>query len=607
MDNNTVCINPLGIIDVSSRVECVTSTANDTKKRQHVQEKETPSNKAAEVTMSDIIGEFGFFQLSLTLITFVRYIVLAMMTNTGPLIAPSVDFSCDLPDSIEVSIPPNTTINNLLKNKCTLDLKNGQKYDCVQWNYDKSRYGITLTDTFDLVCDREWLRSAFQSTISFGIVMAAVVWGSVSDKNGRKFTVKITFVLSLISGTVSYFAGSLSLYAISRSVCSFSDLGLVVSLSTTIVETLGNKFRGPVCIIVYTGWAFGVMIMPWLTEYFKDFRQLMLFTVVLHICTLPWLMTMGESVRWLLVNGKIEESRKELKRITRWNLRGDESSLMEVDKKFEQLKKKFVLLEEKRNKIKPTQTLSEHKSSHFLRRIFSNCSNIINALFGGITKVAELFQTKELGRTTVTIIWITFNCELLYMLFIIINSDIGDNVKMNYAIGGIMETLATVFSLIIIGKVTRKLSIVVNILTVSSLCLVFAFTHSHPIAAVYMLNSTKLAISILSSILYVTTTEIFPTNLRQTGFGLTGTISSLGAVVAPFFRTELSELIGMRQVLIIVSMMPLTAVIIIPLFLRETKGVELPDNVDDIRYDELDVDHNRYSNNNDKVKETIQN
>lgn len=565
---------------------------------------ESPHDKPIDtnpdaLTLSDLIGEYGLYQLSLTLITFIRYVYVAMMTNTGPLIAPWVEFSCIPPANLSASglsiiKQGNITISDHLKGKCSLKLSDGSEFKCSSWSYNLTEHGTTLTDSFDLVCDRDWLRSTFQGTVSIGVVVAAVLWGTFSDRHGRNLAVKVSYFCSLLSGYASYLASNLLVFTVSRAICTFSDIGLVVSLSTIIVETLGNKYRGAVCIIVYTGWAVGVMVMPWLTEYFRDFRLLMLFMIVYHIMTLPWLLTIKESVRWSLVNGYINEAGEELKRISRWNLKGDKRSIAELESKFEVLKTKYVVPGGRR-RIQREMEMTN----------MSRAQVLYESTFGGFSKIKEVFQTRELTTTTTTLIWLTFNSELIYMLLILINSDVGDNVKLNYIIGGIMEIVATVLSIVLISYVTRRLSLISTFMTISCLCFAFSFKHGDPVVSVWLLSASKLAISNLSSLIYVTTTESFPTDLRQTGFGTVGTFGSLGAVVAPFIREELVNLIGMSYVMLIIVVSASSAALIIPFLLRETKGVELADGVDDFETDNFDSNLRRRGSSISKWNPTI--
>jgi len=533
--------------------------------------------------LATLIGEFGNYQLSLSVFSFIRYVCVAMMTNTGPLIAPTLDFRCQPPGSM---LNSNHLANLTVRNECFYTTTNGSdssEQKCLTWNYNTTEYGTTLTDTFNLVCDRDWLRSLFQSTVSVGVVVASILFGSFSDQHGRKATLNICYVISLLAGSFSIYAPTFMSYAISRAICSMSDLGIVGSLYTIIVETLGNKHRGTVCIIVYTGWSVGVMIMPWITGYYNNFRHVMMFTVACHLLTLPWMFTVGESIRWLLINGKVEEAEKEIKRIHGWNSFGrrsdDRKSFARIRISFNQMKLKYIAIAERKRLADKSSTLA---SNGFMLAIRS--------LFGGFRKVCQIFRSKELVVTTVTIIWITFNSELMYMLFIMINSDVGDNAKLNYAIGGLMETLATLIAIVLISKFTRRCSLTTTLLIISCSILGLSFTHHHSTLSILVLNFTKLAVSTLSSLIFVVSTELFPTDLRQTGIGLASTLGSCGAVVAPFIRKELTDMIGMTNVLLLLFFFPLSAATLVPFFLRETKDAELPDDIDEITAEEEILD-----------------
>lgn len=526
-----------------------------------------------DVTISDIIGQFGIYQLSLSILTFVRFINVALMTNAGPLIAPDMNYWCCIPDTMipQVVKAKNLTLEEYLNKKCKLDMVGNEQYACSNWTFDASSTGTTLTNAFSLVCERDYLRDTFQSVISIGVVVGSVVWGSFSDRHGRYMATKVSFLCSLISGLVSCMAKDLLTYTIARSICSFGDLGLVASLSTMLLETIGKKYRGPVCIVVYTGWAVGVMIMPWITEYFRNFKDLMLFTVIFHLLTLPWILTTGESIRWLLSNGRPTEALLELKRISRLNnffkLSPEFKSDTEkrVDDKFVTLKRKYIGISER--------TLSERMKN---RARFGRLGLVLESTVGGIMKINKLFGERKIALATITLVWTNFNSELFYMLFILINSDIGDNIKLNYAVGGVMEILATFLCMVMTSIMSRRLSLVSTLVTISGFCFVLTFTQHLKFASVLIMNLNKLAISTLSSFVYVVTTENFPTNLRQTGYGLSGTLGSLGAVVAPILVSQ----VHMTNLMLMLTILPLTAAVLIPLYLRETKGTELSDDLE---------------------------
>lgn len=523
---------------------------------------------AKSATLSDVVGKFGCYQFLIILYSFVRYVCEAMMTNSGTLMAPDLEFWCQLPANHtidEFSKPLNESASDYLKSKCQLEFKNHSIYDCSKWSFNTTLSGSTMTDYFQLNCDRDSLRSTFQGTISIG-VLASVLWGSFSDRHGRNLATRICFISALIFGLISYFTSNFYVFTLARCLCTFSDAGLVLSLTTIVVETVDAKHRGHVCIFVYTGWSMGVMIMPWIVEFFRDYKQLMLFTVICHLFTMPWIwFTVGESIRWLLVNGRFDEAEREATRVCAWNR-------MDLDRaKYKQMSSKYHRIGENR-RIK----LQLQKGN------WSKSKLLLVSVFGGLSKVKQLFLSRELTIITLAMAWVSFNGELLYMVTILINSDIGNNIKLNYAVGGLMEILASFAAGFMIASLSRKFSLVLTLFIVSAFCFALALFHQMPAVSIWILNVAKFAISTLTSTIYVIITEAYPTNLRQTGIGFTCLLGGSGAILGPFMRKELVDLIGMTWVIVILASVPLTAILVTILFIKETKGIELADDLDDI-------------------------
>lgn len=532
-------------------------------------------------TFAAISGGFGFYPMTLTIICFVRYVCLAMMTNSGPLLAPDLKFYCRLTNVDEygktrLAIPVGITQNSYLENKCSVNLTDGSQYKCQSWYFDTNYTGITLTDSLALVCDKNWYRSAFQSAISLGVVVAALIFGPISDGHGRLFVLRVCFVWSLIWGSISCLGSSFSLYALARACCSIGDIGLATSLSLVIIELVDGKLRGIILISVYTGWSLGVMIMPWITEYFLDYKLVTMFTVVCHLTTGPFLLIVGESSRWLMASGNIEEAKRELKRIRSLN-RIPVSRDSQFEQDFELLKVKYREMARRRGSVEIELAPDDIR----VKSRKTSLVAVLRTLYGSYSQFGKLFQSRQLAISTLSIVWIAFNGELFYMLFVMINSDIGQSLKANYAIGFLMELAATFVGILMTSYISRRLSLFSTITTISISCLLLACAHSNENLSVYLLNFAKIAISNLTSLVWVTSNEIFPTELRQTGYGITGALGSLGAVAAPFIRTELVNAIGMTSVMLILTCVSGLAASA-TLCLRETKDMELPDSLDDM-------------------------
>lgn len=817
-----------------------------------------PHKKQPDVQLADFVGEHGAYQLAITALLFMRYVMLGLMANSGPQFTPDVTYYCSLPMSEIIAIMPNiSTMSQLeqereikeeFKSVCQLDshlyqdqsqLSNNSRTfkttsvnkvgnlnlnltaqiqrpqqqhnssaltrECIDFTYDLAPdQGRTMTSEFDLVCDRFWLRSLFQSLLSASIVVAYVFWGTFSDKYGRFQAQRLCMLISLVAGVMSMFVAEFWIFLIMRALCSFGDLGLVVSQTTIVVELVGQKYRGLSVAVANFGQALGVCLLPYLVAYFEDFRVVISFTVLCHLITMPLMLATNESPRWLLVNKRFKYARKELKRIAKFNKtfnlfvgnpimeQHDEdgqqqqhqsskrSSSKQRRQKFESLFKQLIDQIESQGLFDLSATdTAEHKQQQPLpspRRVIvrqpqpidrgdganqteqtkagqqvkpsvaeaylaksANCSPIQTRFVGGrvivydtsgteqhstkpssiykqtvirlnsehinnleaktedrdsgsgsldgvekkddllqvplapgvlrkaascdhllnvsdpnnlpintandriedqqsrlmktltlpvvsqassiysddddgassyeglpirrrfingqleqhkqpdcitscqtvahqlsfVGRVSRLFKDKKLMVAVFTIVWITFNSELLYTSFIIINLEVGEDVLLNYALGGCMEALAAVSASLLLSYSPRRVSLIAFWLLISISCFGLSLAHVDSTWAVWMLALAKFSQSALSSIAAVAAYESFPTFLRQSGSGLVFTLGMMGSVFAPLISAEFDDEAGMDRVLMIFSFLALKAAIMIHLFLTETRGVEL--------------------------------
>lgn len=350
-----------------------------------MEQSENKVNRIDQVPLGDLVGNYGFYQAYLTILLFMRYILFGFISNSGTMLAPDVTFYCDLPMEEIVALMPNLTelggnekareIDEEFKGICQLnsdlyqrpvELKwiNNSKYRiCDQFRYKiDPAQGKTMTNEFDLVCERDNLRFVYQSLISFSIVAAYVFWGTFSDRYGRFAAQRLCLLVSLLAGCISIIAADFWTFLVARSICSFGDLGLVVSLTTSVVELVGSNYRGSSVAFVNFGSAVGVSLIPFLVSYFKNFRSVIVFSVVCHAVTIPFLMVTNESPRWLLTNRKFKRAEHELKRINQLNFRFvsicnfswiSEGQSKGIDESFNIKFKQLIELQESQNLCDP--------------------------------------------------------------------------------------------------------------------------------------------------------------------------------------------------------------------------------------------------------------
>lgn len=756
------------------------------------------SAQAAGIQLDDLVGSYGSYQFTITLYLFVRNVFLGLMANCGPLFTPDVTFYCELPaDELEAIMPNITLLNKTeqdieareeLKRICQLDLhlyqqaylnhtaqwaavnkitnvsrqtppqwtaksahfwrnfNASQRYrECTDFTYDIAPdQGLTMTSEFDLVCDDDSLRSIFQSSLSVAIVIAHVFWGTYSDRHGRYAAQRFCTAISLIAGTFSVFARDFWTFTLLRALTSFGDLGLVVSLATTVVELVGSPYRGTSVAISNFGYALGVTMLPYLVAYCENFRTVIAFTVMCHLCTIPMLFACDESARWLLTQRRYAQAKRELKRIRRINAlcarafaccsaqqqppsppRGrppddtikkqkekandefealferlvrdveyqdlcdphchnqgfdldacstpedghrsrvasrssavpDNVQTQQPVKQFEQTEPTKQQVDRNNNnntdtdmnfpqrsqsaspeKLQQRQisaacvqralscphipvgsTASNQSARHSFISLtlpansstisldlsrsssyaFSNimhlkladergaiarhlggcqqpgCINVVAHQLSFMGRVNRLFRDKRLMIAVFTIVWTTFNSELLYISFIIINLEVGEDVYLNYMLGGCMEALASIASSLLLWYAPRRATLIAFWLLISLSCFGLAASHIDSTWAVWLLALAKFSQSSLSTIAQIASFEAFPTFLRQSGSGLVSTLGMLGSVFAPLIFAEMDDHDSMDLVLFTFSLCSLSAAALIYFFLKETRDCDL--------------------------------
>lgn len=219
--------------------------------------------------------------------------------------------------------------------------------------------------------------------------------------------------------------------------------------------------------------------------------------------------------------------------------------------------------------------LAQSRPTHPPAKQQPDCINLVAHQLSFMGRVNRLFRDKQLMICVFTIVWTTFNSELLYTSFIIINLEVGEDVYLNYILGGCMEALAAIVASLLLSYSPRRVSLIAFWLLISLSCFGLSLAHIDSHWAVWMLALAKFSQSSLSSIASVAAYESFPTFLRQSGSGLVFTLGMLGSVFAPLIFAEFDDHAGMDRVLMTFSFSSLTAAILIYLYLNETRNREL--------------------------------
>ncbi|XP_033750790.1 solute carrier family 22 member 6-A-like [Pecten maximus] len=278
-----------------------------------------------------------------------------------------------------------------------------------------------------------------------------------------------------------------------------------------------------------------------------------------------------ESVRWLLANDKTEEAKTILRKAARMN-RVDEKQIMDIVDRVVAVDFKA---EEGEDIDEETNTMPEDP---------------INSNTKGQNRLPQytiltLFKRRRIAMITTIMIIVWTVDSLTYYGLILSSASLPVNRYLSFFLLAVAEYPVALFEFTLMNRIGRKrFCILFHIIAAVSL-IAGTVASSFPdlpganIAIMLFFFLGKLGITGSFSCLFLYTPEIYPTNLRTIGIGLSSAAGRIGGMLAPF-AGPLAEHVRWAPGAIFGCLCFLVTMIL-PL-LPETKGHELPTRVEDL-------------------------
>uniref|UniRef100_A0A673J5D0 Solute carrier family 22 member 3-like n=1 Tax=Sinocyclocheilus rhinocerous TaxID=307959 RepID=A0A673J5D0_9TELE len=202
---------------------------------------------------------------------------------------------------------------------------------------------------------------------------------------------------------------------------------------------------------------------------------------------------------------------------------------------------KAIAKENKKTLSKNTETLTDE-----------NTDSISTASF------MDLFKTSKLRKFTFILSFNWFTSAVVYQGLIMRLGILGGNVYVDFLISGIVELPAAFLILLTIERIGRRLPFAAANIVAGAACLITAFIPD------------SWSVMLLSDVVW----------LRNLGVSVCSTLCDIGGIIAPFLLYRLA-VIWLELPLIIFGALAFVAGGLV-LLLPETKGVPLPETIDDI-------------------------
>ncbi|NXH30279.1 S22A7 protein, partial [Myiagra hebetior] len=373
------------------------------------------------------------------------------------------------------------------------------------WVYDHSQFTSTISTQWDLVCEQRGLNQATATFFFIGVTMGAMVFGYLSDRFGRKTMLQLSLVCSVVFGMLSAASVSYTMLAITRTLTGVALSGIsliVLPLGMEWVDVQHRTFTG---ILTSIFWSVGNMLLALAAYLVREWHWLLVAVTGPCLLSIVCLWWVPESARWLIAKGKVKQAHRHLLRCARMNGRKD-----------------FAVSPE----LWEDMPLTMYPQRIVLQREYKN--------MGGSYSYISLFRTPVLRKISLCsgVVW--FGVAFSYYGMSMNLTGFGLSIYLSQFVFGVIEIPAKMVMYVLVNRVGRRQSqawtlILTGLCIGANIVIPKPFTSLRSVVAIMAKGFSEAAFTTV----YLYTSELYPTILRQNGMGYTSFMARLGGALAP--------------------------------------------------------------------------
>ncbi|XP_060552261.1 organic cation/carnitine transporter 2-like [Ruditapes philippinarum] len=380
----------------------------------------------------------------------------------------------------------NTAVQYCQSKSCV----NGNNSKCQNFGFESSLN--TIVNEFNLVCDRDYIPSIINSIQISGVLVGNIVAGQIADLFGRKPPFFTSIVILIGFNLFGFFSTSWQMFAIARF---FTGVGGGFFLTTQyclLSEFTLAKWR--VWIVGFPSWPIQSCLFSLLAWLIHDWRYIQLMTALMGIpCFLAWCV-IPESFRWYIAHDKPEKAEVIVRAVAKFNRRTE----FDIDKMLR----------------KPDT--KEDKKYTFL----------------------DLFKSKEMVKVTFLLAanWVALGLVSYGIAFGI--QSLSGNIYFNLFLFGLTEIPSKAIALWLQNRFGRRFTSILCFSTVAIGGSVVGIVQTSDVPNKDELTNafalvSNMGIATAWGSVQTMTIEIYPTVIRNIGFGTLSVTGRIGAIVGP--------------------------------------------------------------------------
>uniref|UniRef100_A0A4W2DGU7 Solute carrier family 22 member 3 n=2 Tax=Pecora TaxID=35500 RepID=A0A4W2DGU7_BOBOX len=402
------------------------------------------------------------------------------------------------------------------------------------WRYTQAH--STIVSEFDLVCVNAWMLDLTQAILNLGFLAGAFTLGYAADRYGRIVIYLLSCFGVGVTGVVVAFAPNFPVFVIFRFLQGVFGKGTWMTCYVIVTEIVGSKQRRIVGIVIQMFFTLGIIILPGIAYFIPNWQGIQLAITLPNFLFLLYYWVVPESPRWLITRKKGDKALKILRSIAKCNGKYLSPNYSEI-----------------------TVTDEEVSNPSFV----------------------DLVRTPQMRKCTLILMFAWFTSAVVYQGLVMRLGIIGGNLYIDFFISGVVELPGALLILLTIERFGRRLPFAASNVVAGVACLVTAFLpEGIPWLRTTVATLGRLGITMAFEIVYLVNSELYPTTLRNFGVSLCSGLCDFGGIIAPFLLFRLAAIWLELPLIIFGTLASVCGALV--MLLPETKGIALPETVDDV-------------------------
>ncbi|XP_068600264.1 solute carrier family 22 member 6-like [Brachionichthys hirsutus] len=387
---------------------------------------------------------------------------------------------------------------HLIHSNSSVNVSHIQTENCLDgWTFDRSEFLSTTVSEWELVCSLQPLRRMIQTIYMGGVLTGAFIFGSLSDRFGRRSVFLWSYLQLAVFGSASALSPSYTVYCIFRFLCGMAMAGLMLIAVSMNVEWVPIKARTIVGTLGSISFTFGQVALAGIVYWLRDWRTLQVAVSAPNFLFFALTWWCSESARWLVMNGQSDAALKNLHRVA------------QINGKPEMIDK----------------LTREVLDSHMKKEIEMSRLSFT---------VYDLLKTRGMRRITICLLAVWFGTSFAYYGLAMDLQKFGVNIYLMQLIFGVVDIPAKCVVLIVLSRLGRRVS-QLSCLFLAALVIfanIFIPRDMQAIRTTLACLGKGLTAASFATV-YLYGGELYPTAIRQTGTGFVSTSGRVGSMMAP--------------------------------------------------------------------------